>query len=417
MKKLVSYKLIVKGLVQGIGYRPFIAHMAEELSLSGWVRNTSGIVTILIQGEEPKVKEFVSIVKSEVPAGGYLECVNTEETEFDGGLRDFSIIESDETKERSLPMIPPDLCTCDKCKEELFDPENRRYRHPFISCVSCGPRYSIIESLPYDRPRIVLKKFPMCPKCKAEYTTRGDRRRHAQTISCMDCGPVLSFSITGSDEVITDNREAMDRAIAFVADGGILAVKDITGYHLCARVGDKKAVQLLRKYKHRENKPFAVMFYDEAEARGFCNINDKEAELLNSAARPIVLLKMKESVTWDESVCQSSPYVGAMLPCNPVQIMLTKALGPLIMTSANISGDLLITDNEDMQGWLRGKAGTAILSHNRDILTPMDDSIVRVVKDKVIMNRRGRGYNDLFDIEASDEASAFGADLKSSFGL
>ncbi len=417
MKKLVAYKLIVKGLVQGIGYRPFIAHKAEELCLGGWVRNTSGIVTILIQGDEEAVDKFIDTVKNEVPDGGYLECLESETVDIDETIDGFRIIESDAAFERNMPLIPPDLCTCEKCKRELFDSSNRRYRHPFISCVSCGPRYSIIESLPYDRERIVLKKFPMCPACKAEYQKRGDRRRHAQTISCMDCGPVLTFSITGSEDVIADNRLAMDSAIEFVAQGGILAVKDITGYHLCAKVDDEEAIRRLREYKHRETKPFAVMFFDEAEAKKYCHVNELESRELNSVARPIVLVKKKEEAHWSSEVCGSSPYVGAMLPCNPVQLMLTKDLGPLIMTSANISGDLLITDNDDMIKWISGKDGTAILSHNRDILTPMDDSIVRIVKDKVVMNRRGRGYNDLFSVDYKEDLAAFGADLKASFGL
>ena len=407
-------KFIVKGLVQGIGYRPFVAKLADELNIDGWVRNTGGIVTVMASGSEISLGEFYHRLISDVPTGGFVTSVEVEEidaaetSELEG--KGFTIIESDQDNQSNLPLIPADIATCENCKKELLDPTNRRYLHPFISCTVCGPRYSILERLPYDRDTITMGDFEMCPECKKEYTGKLDIRRHAQTIACNKCGPKLSFlAISESNNV--DNLEnagypakntvhrkftsefldnsnedfaPLKDAIVHILNGGILAVKDIGGYHLVCDPFNEKAVANLRLLKHREAKAFAVMFYDLEQAKDYCIINENEVKLLESPARPIVLLKRKYELAQKlaDNVCLTSPDIGAMLPCNPVQILLTKALGPLIMTSGNASGDVLETDDDRMEQWLRQRAQSdemsevpiAILSYNRRILRPMDDS-------------------------------------------
>ena len=452
----MNKKIVIKGLVQGIGYRPFVAKLADELNIDGWVRNTGGIVTVMASGSEVSLGEFYHRLISEVPTGGFVTSVEVEEidaaetSELEG--KGFTIIESNQDNKANLPLIPADIATCENCKKELLNPTNRRYLHPFISCTVCGPRYSILERLPYDRETITMGDFDMCPECQKEYTGKLDIRRHAQTIACNKCGPKLSFTaISGQNNV--DNLEnagypakntahrkftsefldnsnrdfaPLKNAIVHLLKGGILAVKDIGGYHLVADPFNETAVAKLRLLKHREAKAFAVMFYDLEEAREYCNINDKEANLLESPARPIVLVKRKYEVKQKlaDNVCLTSPDIGAMLPCNPVQIILTKALGPLIMTSGNASGDVLETDDRSMEQWLQQRAASeemtgvklAILSHNRRILRPMDDSVTKVVSGRQQFIRRGRGHvPSPIPVDISEGIFAAGGDLKSSF--
>ncbi|MBQ3773780.1 MAG: carbamoyltransferase HypF, partial [Pseudobutyrivibrio sp.] len=379
--------------------------------------------------------------------GGFVTSIDEEELqESDVELssdHQFKIIESDSDVKANLPLIPADICTCDKCKEELLNPNNRRYLHPFISCTICGSRYSIIERLPYDRDTITMGDFDMCPECAKEYTGKLDRRRHAQTIACKECGPRLSFKqVSGEAETMDlsqlseqakklytdlklDNPE-FARAIDVIAAGGILAVKDIGGYHLTCNPFDEQAVAALRILKHREAKAFAVMFADVKSVLSYCQVNPKEQALLESPARPIVLLKRiyDNDKPLAENVCLTSPQVGAMLPCNPVQILLAEILGPIIMTSGNASGDVLETDDDKMLNWLKERAASkelgdtpiGILSHNRRILRPMDDSVMKVVSGRQQFIRRARGYvPSPISVDIPGEFFAAGGDLKSSF--
>ncbi|MBQ5425827.1 MAG: carbamoyltransferase HypF, partial [Pseudobutyrivibrio sp.] len=418
-------KYTIKGLVQGIGYRPWVAKLADELNIEGYVRNTGGIVTVVAVGDESKLDELKNRLSKDVPTGGFVTSIDEEEL-ADVKLPEahqFKIVESDSDVKANLPLIPADICTCDKCKEELLDPNNRRYLHPFISCTICGPRYSIIERLPYDRDTITMGDFGMCPECEKEYTGKLDRRRHAQTIACKDCGPKLSFEqVAGVEKA----KDTFDKAVDVIAAGGILAVKDIGGYHLCCNPFDEKAVASLRLLKHREAKAFAVMFPDVDSIRDYCEVNDQELEILEGPARPIVLLKRiydnKKKLA--DNVCLTSPSIGAMLPCNPVQILLAEILGPIIMTSGNASGDVLETDDDKMLNWLKeraaskelGDAPIGILSHNRRILRPMDDSVMKVVCGRQQFIRRARGYvPNPISVDISGELFAAGGDLKSSF--
>ena len=475
-------KYTIKGLVQGIGYRPFVAKLADELNIDGWVRNTGGIVTVMACGETDQLAEFRRRLSCEVPTGGFVSSIEEElinevvaTKEFqdkflnsieekiwfsndkeDGtsllkdALTGFKIIESDQDNKENLPLIPADIATCDKCKEELFDKTNRRYLHPFISCTVCGPRYSIIEKLPYDRDTITMKDFEMCPECQKEYTGKKDRRRHAQTIACKACGPRLKFThlkrkntdnIIDIDNVdnyvenynVNDLDGEITASLKLISHGGVLAIKDIGGYHLACNPFKEEAVATLRILKHREAKAFAVMFEDIEQIKRYCHVNEKEAELLKSPARPIVLVKRRDSVANNQSIPHrdispnvylTSPDIGAMLPCNPVQMMLVKEWGPLIMTSGNASGDVLEIDNDKMQSWLQervdsgelGDVPVGILSHDRRILRPMDDSVMKVIKGRQQFIRRGRGHvPNPISVDIEGEIFATGGDLKSSF--
>ena len=419
----MHYKVTVLGLVQGIGFRPFVAGLADKLNISGSVRNSGGIVTVDLFCDKAVAELFVTELKTGCPAGGRVDEVRVEEIgqqpESDSDKSDvtmdspaksptgFFIVESENEGADTVPFIPADLCTCKDCEAELKDKNNRRFRHPFISCVNCGARYSIIEALPYDRPRITMKDFELCPKCEKEYTTLGDRRHHAQTIACKTCGPQLK--VEGSTE-------------------GIFALKDIGGFHLCCSPYDEAAVASLRAMKGREAKPFAVMFPDVAMIREYCHVNEKEEELLTSTARPVVLLERKDEsdVVLDlmcEAVFGRSSYMGAMLPCNPLQIMLVEERGPLIMTSANTAGGSMIIDDDAMREWMAAHSTltgvtvpVGLVGHDRPILTPLDDSVVMVVKDKPLFIRRARGYvPNPIDLECPKNIFAAGADLKGTF--
>lgn len=460
-------KYTIKGLVQGIGYRPFVAKKAEELNISGWVRNTGGVVTVLAIGEQEVLRDFLDAITKQVPTGGFITSVDINDIESIFELEKtealkFSILQSDSDSEENLPLIPADIATCPQCQAELLDPTNRRYMHPFISCTICGPRYSIIKKLPYDRDTITMGDFEMCPDCKREYEGKMDRRRHAQTIACKICGPKLEFArILAKNEVRRkftseisdnvnsgfddcfyvinnnndaknknnqDNSQIIERAVQIIRSGGILAIKDIGGFHLACSPFNEGAVADLRRLKHREEKALAVMFDSIEQIRKYGNVNADEAKLLESPARPIVLIKRNtvnaSVLALAPNVCLTSPSIGAMLPCNPVQIMLVKKCGPLIMTSGNASGDVLEIDNTKMYAWLqeRVKSGEfqntpiAMLGHNRRILRPMDDSVMKVVRGRTQFIRRGRGHvPNPISVDIDGEVFAAGGDLKSAF--
>ncbi len=426
----ITNKIVVKGLVQGIGYRPFVAELAQDCGIGGWVRNTDGIVTILAAGEENAMKRFLKGLKEQAPFGAKVEELTAESVE-NQVFSEFAIIgsnTSETVKEREIPFIPADLPVCKNCLAEMQEETNRRYRHPFISCTSCGPRYSIIERLPYDRETISMNRFSMCALCGKEYGEHGNRRRHAQTIACKECGPALSFSriVMGEADQTVTGEAAYEAAVRFLSGGGILAVKDIGGYHLACTPFSEETVQTLRVLKGRETKPFAVLFPDIKSVSEYCSVNENEKALLLSPARPIVLLKKQEAGRrLAFGVCAGSPQIGAMLPCNPLQVMLAEELGPLIMTSANTSGEVLILDDEEMMRWMEQKVTTpyrgrevslAVLSHDRPIVTPLDDSVVQSVCGRTQIFRRARGYVPN-PVETGIEKNIFaaGGDLKSCF--
>lgn len=428
-----TYEITVTGLVQGVGFRPFVAELAEKYHIVGSVRNAGGIVILEAFGEQEAVDGFVEKIRREAPKGARVEEIHVREIVSKGPAPKFFSITESTDRSHGIPFIPADIATCDRCEREFRDKASRRFHHGFISCVSCGPRYSILEALPYDRPRITMKEFELCPICGREYVQQGNVRRHAQTICCPECGPEFSWKKIEWDArrgIVTGPgaSDRLDGAVGKAAEclraGGIVAVKDIGGYHLACDPKNKEAVAALRRIKGRETKPFAVCFPDEKTLLEYCELNGAEREALKSPARPIVLLRKRAqglAPAFSDSVCGTSPDVGAMLPCNPQQLLLTELCGPLVMTSGNGSGDLLLTENDRMEEWLRERASMCgvslgMLSHNRRILTPLDDSVVRVVEGRTLMVRRARGYvPEPVPFPGKGEAFGAGGDLKAAF--
>ena len=410
-------RITVTGLVQGVGYRPFVAELAEELNLSGEVKNAGGIVTVLADGEEEALEIFIQRLSSSAPRGAVVADVQSEPAEVPvpPGFR--IAASGDETEE--LRILPPDLPVCEHCEREMADPANRRYRYPFISCVSCGPRFSIMRSVPYDRETITMDAFPMCEDCEREYRRKGDRRRHAQTIACKACGPQLRAvtpESAANGEAAARDEDAWKLAIKILREGGIVAVKDIGGFHLAFLPDCSKAARRLREFKERERKPFAVMFPGMEEIRRYCRVSYAEERLLLSSARPIVLLEKEKDFA--PEVCAGSDRMGAFLPCNPLQILLLQELGPLVMTSGNRGGEPIITEDTDMLALMQSGCPDLILTHDREILTPLEDSVCQVTEAGVSILRRGRGHVPepvRMPRRLSADSFAVGGDLKAVF--
>lgn len=447
------YRMMITGMVQGIGFRPFAAGLAEALGISGSVRNENGKVTADLFCSEEKLTEYIRLLRLRAPESAVIDNIKTEPVKGDSyckNKKEFVIEKSrstgstaSDTGERIL--LTPDLPVCKKCLEELYDPSDRRYMYPFISCTACGPRYSIIEDIPYDRENTVMKSFRMCGACEAEYKDRHSRRRHAQTISCHDCGPQLTCFVPGdrsTKEKRYEKKEALQYGKDILKRGGIAAVKDIGGFHLVCSPFNENTVKVLRMIKNREKKPFAVMFKDVNQVKKYCLCDENEEKLLSGPARPIVLLYNKKSSFASGGrqsplafeVSGDSLYTGAMIPGNPLQHLLLDEMNVLVMTSANDSGVPMIIDNDRMEEWIREKAGICeehgvplvMLSHMRKIVTPLDDSVMAVVNKRTFVNRRARGIVpepvELFrygpdEISSSGSPVIFaaGGDLKSVF--
>ena len=420
----------VTGAVQGVGYRPFVAELASEYHLSGEVRNAGGIVEILLEGEKDVIEAFADRLKVSSPAGSivcsvYTQIIDEYEPESQNGFSGFHIVNSLKSDGLSvLPVFPPDIGICDECLAEMRDAKDRRYRYPLISCTSCGPRYSILNSLPYDRENITMDKYVMCPDCAREYLS--GRRRHAQTISCHECGPQYFYKKSDSEEL--SGEAAIKSAIKTIEEGGIVGLKGVGGYQLVCSPYNYGSVSRLRQLKGRETKPFAIMFSDVNEIRKYCKINEAEEEFLTSAARPIVLLDKKELPAgireFSENVCQGSKQIGAFLPNSGIHSILTKALGPLIVTSGNVSGNPMIISDDEFFGNFEILVD-GIMYHDRKILRPLDDSVLQIVTDNAgnatpRFIRRSRGYVPLplfLDKEMGDNTLylSFGGDLKNTF--
>lgn len=411
-----TYELTVKGLVQGVGYRPYVAEMLRGLGLKGTVRNTGGIVKICITAAKEAVDELFHRLYKYYPEGASIDSIQAEEIPY----REFADVEiTDSDGDESVPLLPVDICICDKCAEEMKDVGNRRYRYPFISCAACGPRYTIMHRIPYDRKNTTMNVFDMCEKCREEYYAHGDRRYYAQTISCPDCGPKLYLEMPKENFSIDEvrfNDSAFDKAVRLLSEGEVLAVKNTGGYHLVCDAFSEKAVAKLREIKKRDKKPFAVMAAEVSRGEKYAEISEKEQELLTGPAKPVVLLKRKKSeVEPVYQVSMESSYIGMILPSNGLQIMLAEEFELLIMTSANISGEPMITDDEEIK-----KLEVPVLGNDREILSPVDDSVVRVCAGEIQVLRRGRGYVPM-PVEMREnllwkkKTFATGADMKSAF--
>ncbi len=407
-----SVLLTVYGVVQGVGFRPFAARIAEEMGISGYVRNKGGFVEILLSAEQQAVDEYIHRLCVMKPFGAEIDHIcraSVSECPKDG----FSIIHSEPADD--TPVLPPDFSVCEDCLREMKDPENPRYRHPFISCTSCGPRYSLLKQIPYDRDHITMKQFTLCPSCLKEYQGQ-TRRRHAQTIACHDCGPKLLW--TGKNGQKAEGENALEQAIVALQNGDIVAVKGIGGYQYICSPYLRASVQRLRNLKGREEKPFAVMFPGMDDIFRVCVVSEKEEEMLCSSARPILLLEKKKEC-FDQGVCGKSRFVGAFLPNTPLHTLLLSACGPLIVTSANQSGEVLCFEDEQMLS-TKHPLLEGILWHDREIVTPLDDSVAQICADHTKMIRRSRGYVPsplILPKEASCNIMATGSDLKTAFCL
>ena len=410
----MTLQINIFGAVQGVGFRPYVARLAEELGVTGMVRNSGGMVQITACASQKAMDEWIRRLSFHPPAGASILKLETKvlpDQNFEG----FCIVESGAgTPSERLPVFPPDLPTCGDCLREMQDEKNRRFRYPFISCVSCGPRYSILKKLPYDRENTSMDGFQMCAPCQEEYAG-GGRRRHAQTISCHDCGPQLLWKHGGES---CQKEEAYQRAVSLLKSGGVLALKGIGGYQFACSPSCKNAVQNLRVLKGREKKPFAVMFPTLEEIRELCDTSPEEESLLQSTARPIVLLK-KRGEPFCPEVSGESRFLGAFLPYTPLHHMLTADCGPLVMTSGNRSSDPIITGDSDLTALDSPMLG-GVLSHKREILSPLDDSVARVAGKNVQIMRRARGYTPLpIFLKEMGQAPvlAMGGDLKAAFCL
>ncbi|MGF1664412.1 MAG: carbamoyltransferase HypF [Kineosporiaceae bacterium] len=413
----------VRGVVQGVGFRPFVATLAGELRLAGTVRNDPDGVLADVQGDAAAVEAFCRRVRGDAPPLALVESVTWRASADEPDRSGFAIVSSGSGPGRTL--APPDVATCADCLREFVDPADRRHRHPFIACTNCGPRFTIIRSLPYDRPATTMDRFPMCPACRTEYTDPADRRYHAQPIACHDCGPRLAFHDSGRGAA---GEEALAAARTVLAGGGIVAIKGVGGYHLACDATDAAAVRRLRERKRRGDKPFAVLVRDVATARRFVAVADAEARLLASPQAPIVLLRRLPpgAATLDvaDAVAPGNPDVGVMLPPTALHhLVLGTAADPpgppvLVLTSGNLSGEPIVTDDDDARRRLAGIAD-AWLAHDRPIHVPCDDSVTRVVDGEEAPLRRSRGFAPLpvtLPVPV-DPVLATGGDLKNTLAI
>jgi hydrogenase maturation protein HypF len=408
-------RFAVRGVVQGVGFRPFVWNLATRLGLCGWVRNTSAEVVIEVEGGRGELEAFATALRTDAPRLARIEAVETVALDAVGEVG-FRIVES-RAVDGDYQPIAPDAATCPDCVADIVTPGNRRHGYPFTNCTNCGPRFTIIEDVPYDRPLTTMRHFEMCAACRQEYENPADRRFHAQPNACPACGPRLWCADARGVEVPGD---PIDLAAVSFARGEIIALKGLGGFQLCCDAADDVVVKRLRQRKHRPAKPFAIMFADTAGVRGLCEVSDEEAAVLEGSARPIVLLRRRRdrgATMVADSVAPGLEELGVMLPYTPAHHLLLRAAGgPLVMTSGNVSEEPIARDNDEAVQRL-GRIADRFLLHDRDIYARYDDSVVRVVDGVPRMVRRARGYCPLpVRVESGDaHVLALGAHLKNTF--
>jgi len=372
-------RITLRGAVQGVGFRPFVYRLATELSLTGWVLNSSAGLVVEVEGPSDQLNHFQQKLEHERPKASVITERESAWLAAEGSTR-FEILASDSDSGKSVNVLP-DLATCTDCREELFDPENRRFEYPFTNCTNCGPRYTIVVDIPYDRPNTTMREFALCPACREEYENPSDRRFHAQPNACPVCGPKL-------DGTIEDAAEAL-------LQGEIVALKGIGGFQLLVDARNPDAVARLRERKHREEKPFALMMPSLETARKYCEISLAEVQLLESQAAPIVLLQPKPGTDIAGNVAHCSPYLGVMLPYSPLHhLLMQECRFPLIATSGNRSDEPIAIANDESVIRLKDIADH-FLMHNRPIVRACDDSVVRLTRGRAGILRRARGYAPL----------------------
>ncbi len=421
----------VEGIVQGVGFRPFVRNLATSLDLRGSVRNNMAGALIEVEGGAEAVAEFLRRLETEAPPLSVIERLVTAPLPAVGGSG-FEISPSDPAGERRA-LVSADTATCADCLRELFDPADRRYRYPFINCTNCGPRFTIVRDVPYDRPNTTMAGFAMCADCEREYEAPDDRRYHAQPICCPACGPRLSL-LDGAGRPLGTGDSAIEETVALLRQDGIVAVKGLGGFHLAVRASSEIAAAALRSRKHREDKPFAVMVQDTGTARQLCELDDVGQRLLESPRRPIVLLARRAAdstctpggmgppniVSIAPSVAPGDRYLGVMLPYTPLHHLLALALGePFVLTSGNISDEPIAFLDGDARTRLN-RIADAFLTHDRPIHIRTDDSVTRSMRGHATVLRRSRGYVPqplLLPRDVGRPVLACGAELKNTFCL
>jgi len=419
-----ALKIHITGVVQGVGFRPFVYGLATRHELLGWVCNTSAGVDIEVEGEAQALQRFVDALTDEAPPLAHIDQVTVNEIPDHhlDGYTQFSIRHS-QAQPGAFQPISPDICTCEDCRRELLDPQDRRYRYPFINCTNCGPRFTIIQDIPYDRPKTTMAPFEMCPDCQAEYDDPLNRRFHAQPNACPVCGPQVTLWVQDPEpRPISHRDEALQATRARLAQGQIIAVKGLGGFHLACDATNAQAVARLRARKGRIDKPFALMAFDLETVEACCHVNQEERELLTRRERPIVLLQERAGSAVSSEVAPGIDELGVMLPYTPLHDLLL-APGPhhvplLVMTSGNYSEEPIATGNDEALQRLGGLAD-AFLMHDRAIHARCDDSVTRVFQGAEIPLRRSRGYAP-YPVHLPFETRpilAVGAELKNTFCL
>lgn len=407
----------IEGIVQGVGFRPFVFTLAKKCSLGGFILNDTRGVYIEIEGEEERLRAFISSLQTDLPPLARIERLESRNSLEPLGSIDFRIRESVPLDERFV-LISPDIATCQDCLNELFEPRNRRYKYPFVNCTNCGPRFTIIKDIPYDREKTTMRRFGMCALCQSEYEDPLDRRFHAQPNACSQCGPRIFLTDRSGNKM--DALDALYLVRDLLKRGNIVAIKGIGGFHLACDALNTEAVANLRRRKHREAKPFAMMARDVEMIKRFCLVSAYEEELLRSQRRPIVLLRKRPGCEIPEAVAPNLTYLGFMLPYTPLHhLLLEERDGPLVMTSGNLSDEPIAYTNEEALGRLN-RIADAFLLHDREIHVRCDDSVTRAWRNKEYIIRRARGYVPHpvklpFDFEK--EILACGAELKNTFCL
>ena len=418
--ELSGRKIILSGQVQGVGFRPFIYRLAHEYELTGWVRNCVGVVEIHVQGQSSDLNNFVSDIFRKKPALAK-PVLETDQSSDVGEFDSFSILQSQALGDARI-SVPADLFLCDDCLAELNDPSDRRYRYPFINCTQCGPRYTLIRSLPYDRPNTTMAEFELCPLCLAEYEDPNNRRFHAEPVACPVCGPSLNFKMNTET---SDGEAALQNAVDALRQGKIVAVKGIGGYHLLCDAVREAVVCRLRTKKPRPHKPLAVMFPAPVDkpfefAERSLTLSDSDRQFLLQPARPVLLVQKKNTNKLAESVSPGLNEIGLMLPYSPLHhLLLNEFSGPLVATSANISGEPVLTDNHAIEDRLAHVAD-AFLHHDRVIERPADDPVYRTIAGKARPIRTGRGISPIelvLPFELERPVLAVGAHMKNTVTL
>ncbi len=416
MSATIRRKMLFRGRVQGVGFRPTVYNMAKKLGLAGVVLNSPEGVIVEVEGSEEQIEKFIKTIKTKQPPQAKIFRIESMQLPVIGYMS-FRILPSAQSGKKTV-LIPPDIGTCKDCEKELFNPKDRRFGYPFINCTHCGPRFSIIRDLPYDRAKTSMSAFQMCSLCEYEYSDPGNRRFHAEPNACDDCGPHL-FLLDHNGKRI-ETLDPILKAVQLLKEGKIVAVKGIGGYHIACDAANDQAIKELRKRKGRPDKPFAVMAYGLKEIKVFAKVNDKEAELLTSSARPIVILKKRKGIMLSESIAPGNSHIGAMAAYSPIQYLLLKDnFIALIMTSANKTDEPIIKNDDKIISGLSGIADF-FLVYDRKIVNRSDDSIVRVIKNKTVTLRRSRGYvPDPIKLgeETLPEILAVGSNLKSAIAI